>query len=262
ADRFFVLAEMPTGSSLDHSSDMMRKLEDLVEALPAGEVESYVTRIGSHGTFSRGENEHWAHIGVFLTPFATRERNADMIVEDLRQRGAAITEIERLVFAIDSGGPPVGRPVTVRVVGSDDQMRFDLAREVTAKLERMDGVKDIDRDDKKGKEQISVDIDYIRLADADLSVSDIARNVRLAFDGEVVTSVRYGDEDVDFRVLFESTARSSIDTLADLIIPNRRGDFIRLEEVAEFSIDTGPANIYHFDNERAITITADVVKGV
>ncbi|MCP4391269.1 MAG: efflux RND transporter permease subunit, partial [Gammaproteobacteria bacterium] len=47
-----------------------------------------------------------------------------------------------------------------------------------------------------------------------------------------------------------------------LIIPNRRGDFIRLEEVAEFSIDTGPANIYHFDNERAITITADVVKGV
>ena len=262
ADRFYVLAEMSTGSSLDHSSDMMRKLEDLVEALPAGEVESYVTRIGSHGNFSRGENEHWAYIGVFLTPFATRERNADTIVEDLRQRGDSIAEIERLVFIIDSGGPPVGRPITIRVVGSDDQMRAELAREVNARLARQEGVKDIDRDDKKGKEQINVDIDFIRLADADLSVSDIARNVRLAFDGEVVTSVRYGDEDVDFRVLFEETARSSVDTLADLIIPNTRGDFIRLEEVAEFNIDAGPSNIYHFDNERAITITADVIKGV
>gem|GEM_PF-6365876 len=100
------------------------------------------------------------------------------------------------------------------------------------------------------------------MADADLRVSDIARNVRLAFDGEVVTSVRYGDEDVDFRVLFEETARRSVDTLADLIIPNARGDFIRLEEVAEFNIDAGPSNIYHFDNERAITVTADVIKGV
>ncbi len=262
ADRFYVLAEMSTGSSLDHSSDMMRKLEGLVEGLPAGEVESYVTRIGSHGNFSRGENEHWAYIGVFLTPFATRERNADMIVEELRKRGGAITEIERLVFIIDSGGPPVGRPITLRVVGSDDKMRADLASEVSARLARLDGVKDIDRDDKKGKEQINVDIDFIRLADASLNVSDIARNVRLAFDGEVVTSVRYGDEDVDFRVLFEATARSSVDTLADLIIPNSRGEFIRLEEVAEFNIDAGPSNIYHFDNERAITITADVVKGV
>ena len=93
-------------------------------------------------------------------------------------------------------------------------------------------------------------------------MSDIARNVRLAFDGEVVTSVRYGDEDVDFRVLFEDTARSSLESLADLVIPNARGEFVRLEEVAEFSIDTGPSNMYHFDNERAITITGDVVKDI
>jgi len=262
ADRFYVLAELPTGSSLDHTSNMMGKLEGLVESLPQGEVESYVTRIGSHGDFNRGENEHWAYIGVFLTPFATRERNADAIVEDLRSRGDSITEIERLVFVIDSGGPPVGRPITIRVVGSDDAMRADLAALVTTRLEEIDGIKDIDRDDKRGKQQINIDIDFIRLADADLTVSDVARNVRLAFDGEIVTSVRYGDEDVDFRVLFEETARSSIDTLADLIIPNSAGDFIRLEEVAEFNTDAGPSNVYHFDNERAITITADVVKEI
>ncbi|MCP4982430.1 MAG: efflux RND transporter permease subunit [Gammaproteobacteria bacterium] len=260
ADSFYVLAELPTGASLDSTSDTMLELEALVEGLPVGEVESYVTRIGSHGDFNRGENEHWAYIGVFLTPFATRERSADMIVEDLRTRGSAIDAIKRMVFVIDSGGPPVGRPITIRVVGSDDSLRANLAALVVQRLEAIDGVKDIDRDDKRGKEQISIDIDFIRLADSALTVSDVARNVRLAFDGEIVTSVRYGDEDVDFRVLFEETARSSLDTLADLIIPNARDDFIRLEEVAEFGIEAGPSNVYHFDNERAITITADVIK--
>ena len=262
ADRFYVLAELPTGSSLDHTSDTIRKLEAIVEALPEGEVDSYVTRIGSHGDFNMGENEHWASVGVYLTPFATRDRDADEIVEDLRQRGAGIEEIRHMVYVIDSGGPPVGRPITIRVVGSDDTMRAELAEVVMQHLGEIEGVKDIDRDDKKGKEQINIDLDFIRLADSALTVSDIARNVRLAFDGEVVTSVRYGDEDVDFRVLFEDTARSSLESLADLVIPNARGEFVRLEEVAEFSIDTGPSNMYHFDNERAITITGDVVKDI
>ena len=35
-----------------------------------------------------------------------------------------------------------------------------------------------------------------------LTVADVAQNVRIAYDGEVVTSVRYGDEDVDFRVFW------------------------------------------------------------
>jgi multidrug efflux pump subunit AcrB len=262
ANQFYMLAELPTGSSLDHTADTIKKFETIVENLPEGEVDSYVTRIGSHGDFNMGENEHWAYVGVYLTPFATRDRNADEIVEDLRQRSTDIESIERMIFVIDSGGPPVGRPITVRVVGSDDAMRGDLAGLVMRRLAEVEGVKDLDRDDKKGKDQINIDIDFIRLADSALTVSDIARNVRLAFDGEVVTSVRYGDEDVDFRVQFEDTARSSLDSLSDLVIPNARGEFIRLEEVADFSIDAGPSNMYHFDNERAITITGDVTKDV
>ena len=262
ANTVYVLVELPVGSSLDYTSDTMRKLEALVEDLPEGEMESYTTRIGGLGGFFQGENEHWAFIGMYLTPFASRDRNADEIVEELRARAEQIEEIERVSFVIDGGGPPVGRPITIRVVGSDDDKRNQLADLVTERLQAIEGVKDIDRNDKVGKQQISIDIDYIRLADSALTVNDVARNVRLAFDGEVVTSVRYGDEDVDFRVLFEKSARSSLDTLADLVVPNTRGEFIRLEEVAEFALEAGPSNVYHYNNERAITVTADVVKDV
>ncbi len=258
ADNFFLLVELPSGSSLAATGDLVIELEGILKSLPEGELDSYVSRIGSHGEWNLGENENWAYIGVYLSPFATRERNADQIVEWLRERMAKIEGIERLRFVIDSGGPPVGRPITVRVVGSDDERRDALASLIMERLAAMDGVKDLDRDDKAGKEQIAIDLDYVRLADAGLSVADVARNVRLAFDGEVVTSVRYGEEDVDFRVILEAQARRTQDTLRELLVPNRDGRFIRLGEVARLRTEPGPSNIYHFDYERTVTITGDV----
>ena len=194
---------------------------------------------------TREKTEHWAYVGVYLKPFATRERNADQIVEDLRVRGAAITEIVRLTFVIDSGGPPVGRPITLRVVGSDDDRRTQLAGLVEKLLGEVEGVKDIDRDDKKGKEQINIDLDFIRLADFGPDGNRYSPKMYVSlFDGEVVTSVRYGDEDVDFRVIFEEAARRAADSLADLVIPNVRGEFIRLEEVGKFFLWLEPVKNY------------------
>ncbi len=258
ADNFFVLVEMPSGSSLAATGDRVMELEEILESMPDGELDSYVSRIGSHGEWNLGENENWAYLGVYLTPFATRQRNADEIVEWLRDRMSQVADIERLRFVVDDGGPPVGRPITIRVVGSDDKQRGALAGLILERLSEIDGVKDLDRDDKAGKEQITIDLDYVRLAAAGLTVADVARNVRLAFDGEIVTSVRYGDEDVDFRVLLGSSARSSQATLYELVVPNRKGRFVQLEEVASFRVAPGPANIYHYDFERAITVTGDV----
>ncbi|HCS88642.1 MAG: efflux RND transporter permease subunit [Thiohalocapsa sp. PB-PSB1] len=258
ADNFFVLVELPSGSSLAATEDLVIELEEVLRSLPEGELASYVSRIGSHGEWNLGENENWAYLGVYLTPFATRERNADQIVEWLRERMARVEGVDRLRFVIDDGGPPVGRPITIRVVGSNDEQRDSLASLILERLERIDGVKDLDRDDKAGKDQIVIDLDYVRLANAGLSVADVARNVRLAFDGEVVTSVRYGDEDVEFRVILEPRARHAQDDLQELLVTNQEGRFIRLGDVARFRIASGPSNFYHYDFERTITVTGDV----
>jgi multidrug efflux pump subunit AcrB len=260
ADEFYILAELPSGSSLDLTAEKMREVEEIVAALPADELASFTTRIGTHGIYNLGENENWALVGVYLTAFAKRDRNADEIVESLRSQTSRLEGIEKFTYIVDSGGPPVGRPVQLRIIGSDDQRRKALADAVVTKLAEIDGVSDIERDDKAGKEQIVVDLDYIRLAEQDLNVADVAKNLRLAYDGEIVTSVRYGDEDVDFRVILEEEARGSIEVLGNLIIPNRSGRFIKLQEVADFRLGAGPSNLYHYDNERTITVSANIDK--
>ena len=261
ADEFYVLTELPSGSSLQHTAEKLKQVEALVSALPATELDSYITRVGTHGQFNLGENENWALLGVYLTPFARRERNADEIVEALRKQTDLLQGFDNFTYIIDSGGPPVGRPVALRVVGSEDGQRKALAGLIVGILEDIDGVKDVERDDKAGKEQIKVELDYIRLAEQELSVADVARNIRLAYDGEIVTSVRYGDEDVDFRVILEEEARGSAVVLGNLVIPNREGRFVYLKDVADFNVEAGPSNFYHYDNERTITVTADINKG-
>lgn len=261
ADTFYMLVELPTGTSLKATSEKVKELERLIDDLGKGEVQSFVTRVGTQGDFSPGENENWAIISVDLTPFDKRVRSADQIVADLRARTDRLDGYQRLTYYIDAGGPPVGRPITFRVVGNDDIHRPLLADTVEAFFAQLDGVKDIDRDDKRGKDQVEIKIDYDKLARVGLTVADIAQNVRFAYDGEVVTDVRYGDEDVEFRVQLATSARGNPEFLRNLLIPNPRGRMIPLHDVARLDTGPGPSNFYHYNGERAVTITADVEKG-
>jgi multidrug efflux pump subunit AcrB len=261
ADTIYMLIELPTGSSLAATSDKIRELEALVAQLPKHEVSSFISRVGSQGGFAAGENENWAVIRLNLSPFAKRSRVADEIAEELRSKTDSLSDFH-IVYYVDAGGPPVGRPVTIRVVSSDDDIRKQLADSVVTFMAQLEGVRDIDRDDKPGKDQIRIAIDYDKLARVGLTVADIAQNVRIAYDGQVVTSVRYGDEDVDFRVQLQEEARKSPRFLRELLIPNQQGRLIALKDVARLETGPGPSNYYHLDGDRAITITSDFVKRV
>ncbi|MFQ5469721.1 MAG: efflux RND transporter permease subunit [Gammaproteobacteria bacterium] len=262
AERFMVLIETPVGTSLKATSDRARDVEKLISGLGKSELDSYVTRIGTFGDIGSSERENNAAVFVSLTPFADRQRIADEIVESLREQTDKLNGVERIFYMIDSGGPPVGRPITLRVVGIDDGERTRLVNDIVAYINTLEGTKDIDRDDKEGKSQVEIKFDYDKLARIGISVEDVARNVRIAYDGEVVTSVRYGDEDVDFRAIFTKNVRKNPQSLSEMTLPNRNGYLTPLKEVARFVTSPGPANFTHYKGDRAVTITGDIDKDV
>jgi multidrug efflux pump subunit AcrB len=92
-------------------------------------------------------------------------------------------------------------------------------------------------------------------------VADIAQNVRIAYDGQVVTSARYGEQEVGFRVLIERQYRQQLDYLRQLRIPNRQGELVALDEVASLDIGPGTAVFHHYEGERSITVEANIVRG-
>jgi multidrug efflux pump subunit AcrB len=262
AERFAIFAELETGTSLEATADKVQELEKLVADLGPGELASYVTRIGTYGDVVANESENYAAIWVTLTPFATRDRIADEIVEGLRDQTDKLDGYVDIRYMVDTGGPPVGRPINLRVVGEDDGERKRLADDMVAFLKTVDGAQDIDRDDKPGKQEIQLKLDYTKLSRFGLTVEDVARAVRIAYDGQVVTNVRYGEEDVDFRVIFSPQARRSMAYLKKLEIRNRQNQRVPLRHAVRLETGVGPSNIHHFDGERAITVTGDIDKDV
>lgn len=254
--------EMPPGSSLKATSSTVAEFEALIDELPEGERSAYLSRIGMDGDYLPVEQKNFAAITLYLTPYAERSRTAEEIVEELRRKSEAITGPVNTFFYIDSGGPPVGRAVTIRAVGSNDTLRTALADSVAGYLSGLQGITAIDRDDKQGKEQVEIGLHYRKMARLGLSVADIARSVRIAYDGEVATSVRYGEEDVDFRVMLDRRVRRDIGYLGELMVLNSSGRVIPLSQVATFRSSQSPSRFNHYDGERSITLSSDVDEAV
>ncbi len=259
AERFYIRLELPTGSSLSATVDKIKEVEKIITELPDDELESFM---GYVGRTEWGTTQNSGFIGVSLTPYSTRQRNADQIIESIREKIENVEGIQKSVFDVDTGGPDVGKPITLRVIGNDNEERRKLTQEIKEYLATIKGVKDISSNDDFGKEQIEVKINYERLARLALTVADVAGNVRIAYDGEVVTSVRDGDEDLNFRVQLSEVARKNVMYLRNLSIPNQQGRLIKLGSIASLETSPGILAFRHFNGERTTTITADIDQDV
>jgi len=259
ANEIYISMELPQGTTLEANARKVKEVEALVAVLPKNEIASYVTRIGEEW-LDEIQIENYSYITISLTPTSQRRRSAEDIVADLRQKTDTLQGYRTITYFIETGGPPVGKPVHFYIVGPNDQTRESLTSQMVAFLNQTEGVKDVERGDKFGKNQIALEPNYERLARLGLSVADVAKNARIAVDGEIVTSVRYDNEDVDFRVLNDPASRQERDYLAEMLIPNREGQLIGLGQVVDFVKQPGYAHFQHYDGERATAVYGQVDK--
>ena len=264
AERLYLRTELPPGTSLKANGEKLKEIETLIDKISKDDLSSYVTRIGvlagQHGYFRPGRN--FGTIELNLTPFGKRKKTALEITNILRAQTAKLKGFNSIKFEIAEGGPPVGRAISINVVGSDDAKRKALAGDLMKYLSSIKGVEDIESDDKYGKDEIHVDLNYPVVAKYGLSVSQVANTIRMAIDGMVATDVRYQDEDVDFRVILDKKTRIDEKNIGDLLISNKFGKVIPLKRVAKFTVKPGVDEVRHYNGERSLSVVADVEEGV
>jgi multidrug efflux pump subunit AcrB len=264
ADEVIIRIEMPVGSSVEATSDKIKEIETLLEDLPPYELSSYVTRVGTYAPqpYMLYYGEQHGFIIATLTPSAERDRNANEIVKALKAKAAKVSGYKNIYFQVNTGGPPVGRPITIHIIGGKSDHRLKLGEEIKAYLQSLPGARDISSDQQESKEQIEIDIDYEAAARLGLTVADIARTVRIAYDGVNVSDTRLNDEDVQYRVQLSEVARKDIQHLKELRVPNNLGKLISLKQVADFHVGPGTAVLNHYDGDRTITLEGDVDQSI
>jgi multidrug efflux pump subunit AcrB len=113
-----------------------------------------------------------------------------------------------------------------------------------------------------GEPEIHIEVDRKLAAYANVDLASIATQIRAAFDGIPVSTLKQGIEEVDVTIRFPEVAQRDINTLKKLHIPNRQGGLVPLDKVATFKEVPGLTSIRHKDGLRVLNVTAEVNEDV
>ncbi|MCB1174902.1 MAG: efflux RND transporter permease subunit [Leptospiraceae bacterium] len=167
-------------------------------------------------------------------------------------------KMENLEIEMLQGGPPVGKPIAIEIIGDNFGEMNQIANEYKAVMKNINGIVDIDDDFLDGKNELQLDINEELASQAGVSVLQIAQAVNTAFEGTEATSIRRPQEEVIIRVRFAEQFRNSTDALKKLFVTNRQGQLIPVSKMIRIHEARGVIAINHLDGRRLMTVTANV----
>ncbi|MBD3291914.1 MAG: hypothetical protein GF393_03255, partial [Armatimonadia bacterium] len=260
-----ITLEMPAGTRLDRTDAVMRDVEQrLMDRDRYPEIEFVFSQVGSTGSgvFGAGDSgSNWGAMTLNLISAAIRrdtdQRSDEELAIELRER---LTDIPGAQFTIGTGGGPgggAGAPLEMQLLGENMDALTRTAMDLRYAVAAIDGLDQVDTSVESGQPEVQIDIDRLRTFDVGMSVAQVAMAVRDSLDGATDTKYREGGDEYDVRVRLGEVDRDSVTEVRDLFLGLGEGDVpVRLADVADVTLGSGPTKIERVDRRRAITLTA------
>ena len=266
SDQIMLNLELPDGSSRKKTIVAAAEIEKIIlKQTTDKERLAIQTSIGHHNERpinTEGYHDNWGQIKLVLVPSNDRERNADQIISAIRQalspelkKQFILLEVKKVVM-----GPDVGKGVEIKIIGNNENLSKTCSDEIKQILTNIPGVIDIEDDFDTKLDELHVVFDQIKMARTGLNVATIANTIRTAYEGTVATYVQTNTKRYDFRVEIDPKFKVSQNFLLNLLVPNKKGNMIRLKEIAHLEKTENSATLNRYNGERTITITADIDK--
>jgi multidrug efflux pump subunit AcrB len=185
----------------------------------------------------------------------TKEMEPVVIPDEYKELQGKLSVLD---FEKIQGGPPVGKPVAIEIKGDDFKTLLAIADEFKTLMRTVPGVIDVGDDFYEGKDEIQIVIDEPLAAQTGVSVQQIALAINTAYQGTVATSIKRADQEVDVRVRFPKTYRSSLTSLDKIYVNNSMGNLIRISKMVKYTKRPGVSSINHLDGKRLVTATANI----
>ncbi|MFT4703968.1 MAG: HAE1 family hydrophobic/amphiphilic exporter-1, partial [Bradymonadia bacterium] len=260
-----VFARYPAGTSLDTTREAVERIEELVrESVP--EAIDVLATVGSQAFWStRGEES--SSLRIKLLPVEERERSSDEIAAALRPILNENLPGMR-VFSRAGGGLWIFRflrggedRVRVEVRGYDLATADALAAEVEQRLAEVEGVADARAGRERGGGELRLTVDRQAASDLGLSASEVSRTVSTLVQGRDAALYREGGDEFRVRVRLSDEDRRSVARLLTVPVALSSGATVSLDALVDASEGTTPQAIDRFNQERIVTVGADLVEG-
>lgn len=259
---FYVNVEMPAGSSLRDTSDMLVRIErDALDVFHEGELRSSVAYAGRQ--FTETEPLFGDTIGQVmfsLNPRINGGRGVFEIAELVRQKVKDIPGPITLTILEVKDGPPARKSVSVKVKGDDFDTILAATNELKQFLESNPVYRNVSIDYRPGNPELVLRLDGEAIQRAGINPATIGRVMQSYVDGEIVTDFQDEGEEVKVRVLAKKDGKTDIDNLMRQTLSLPDGQSVTLGELVVAESGLGQQNIRHYNFRRTITLESDIDK--
>jgi len=148
--------------------------------------------------------------------------------------------------------------IAVKIFGDDLNTLAEKAADVEKIIQRIEGVEDINVEKVTGLAQVQVEYNRDRLSQYGLSVDDVNKVLRAAFAGSQAGVVYDGEKRFGLVVRLDKDFRQSLNDVKNISVALPNGSQLPLDQVADISIKSGPAQVSREDTKRRITVGFNV----
>jgi multidrug efflux pump subunit AcrB len=258
--------ESPTDFGIDQTEAVVRGMERSLAP-----IQDELTDVISYAGLGMDADENpivGVNRGVLYISFPNSSANVadpDRLLNLVRgqleeYQRAHPAEVVSMRVSPPRNGPPIGKPVAIRIQSESYDEAKQIAEEMKRELATMRGVFNIEDNVPVGPRELGVALHEHRASLHGLTFNEIGFALLAANDGAVPSTFKdpNSDEDVDIRVLLKHDQRRSIADLLDVSIRTPAGYLIKIGDVADIEIERGYEQLYHYDAERAVVVYADV----
>lgn len=269
---FYVNVDMPAGAPIEETMAQASRVEaEVRKYLQAGEARNVAAYAGVKFTDTEPlYGDIYGQVIVSLNPrdqLGSDARDVQDIVAAMRSSVEALPGPGKISFTMISGGPPLEKPVKVRVRGDDPLELRAAADAVLAIAKAIPGSQGVVDDDIPGSSQLVLTLDREALAAAGLDAGRMARLLRLHVDGEIVAQTRDQGEKIELRVranhggVVGQDITDLLSTPIALTLPNGP-QTTTLGALVQTEMRTGKGAIKRYNLMRSITVEADLDKEI
>jgi len=252
ADTSNVTATLPVGSPIHRLEAVRDQLEGAARAVAAGNGgEQLVTGIYSSITGNQVRTR------VYLTPPEVRPMTTGAFTTDWRKTAGEIVGVDLVRFEADRGGPGSGASLTVQLSHTNVETLETAAERLGVLLADFPNVSEIDDGYSPGKRQY----DFALKPEGrslGLTSTEVARQIRAAFEGSESIRQQRGRDEVTVRVFLPEAEREAEFTIERLMIRTPDGADVPLREIAEVRRSRAYQSIQRTDGRRTLNISANV----
>ncbi|MDM8534660.1 efflux RND transporter permease subunit, partial [Clostridiaceae bacterium HSG29] len=243
-----LIIDTPGGLTLEDTDEITSKVEDLLYDIE--EVDQFNTTIG-------GSEIDSSRISVELN---TENKSGFELLDQIEKETKKITGAKISIETIISG-PPVGKPIEIRLIGDDLRASDAFSRKVASVLKKVEGVYNIESSVSSGVPEILIDINDDKSITYGLSPLQITNQLRGEISGIDVTTIRQDGEEINIILSKDLQKISDISEIENLFIATPVGNMLTLNSFSDIKIQNGLSNISRKDGVRVITLTADIKEG-